>query len=245
MKRFLGSLAFARLLAMVGAVMMASGFMTLGRRIEAASVDPSPTPFASFNPIHMQEVTVRVWNIERSMHGSGLVVSKDGLIATAAWLVEGAGTIYVDLMHYDVMGSGWTSSEVQRRRKARIVRVNAKEDVALLRMVDPPPDLAYTNPEEWDSWPLQSGEPVYYVDWLNDGRIEGGPVLAPMDATFSAVGAKWLTTFDSWFLHGGEGGAPVFDTHGIPVGLMIGYAMTNTDIKYVVPLETIRKLMRP
>lgn len=247
MKRFLGSLAFTRLLVVVGAVMMAAGFMALGGRMEAASVEPAPTPSASFNPLFMQEVTVRVRNVERHLGGSGLVVSKDGLVATAAHLVEGTDTVYVDLMRYDVVADGWAGSEVRQRFEARIVRVNVKDDVALLRMVEPPRGLVYMDPEEWyASWALRSGDMLYYVDWESNGRIEGGPVLTPMDTTFSVVGAQWLTTFDaSGLSYGGEGGAPAFDAYGRPVGLIIARTGPNRYIRYVVPMETIRKLMRP
>jgi serine protease Do len=168
--------------------------------------------------------------------GSGVLVSDDGLIVTAAHVVQAADRVEVEFIDH-------------QRIVADIVGSSTFDDVALLRLTSPPHGIV---PAKWgDSDAVDVGDPVFVVGapfgldhTLTAGRISGrrprgGTDLGPG----SPQGELFLT--DAAINRGNSGG-PVFDLNGNLIGVVsfilsasggfegLGFAVTSNTVHRVL-----------
>jgi S1-C subfamily serine protease len=168
--------------------------------------------------------------------GSGVLVSDDGLIVTAAHVVQSADEVEVEFIDH-------------QRIVADIVGSSIFDDVALLRLAQPVHGIA---PAKWaNSDVVEVGDPVFVIGapygldhTLTSGRISGrrprgGTNLGPG----SPQGEIFLT--DAAFNRGNSGG-PVFDSNGNVVGIVSSILSVSGGFEglgFAVPSNTVRRVL--
>lgn len=165
--------------------------------------------------------------------GSGVLISEDGLVATAAHVVQAADRVEVEFIDH-------------QRIVAEVVASSGLDDVALLRLTLPPHGIAAA---KWgDSDAVEVGDPVFVIGapyglehTLTAGRISGrrqrgGPELGPA----SPQGEMFQT--DAAINRGNSGG-PLFDEKGRVIGIVsfilsasggfegLGFAVTSNTVR--------------
>jgi serine protease Do len=168
--------------------------------------------------------------------GSGILVSEDGLIVTAAHVVQSADEVEVEFIDH-------------QRIVAEIVGASTFDDVALLRLTLPVHGIASA---KWaDSEAVDVGDPVFVVGapygldhTLTSGRISGrrprgGTDLGPG----SPQGDLFLTDAA---LNRGNSGGPVFDLNGNVVGI-VSFILSASGgfegLGFAVPSNTVRRAL--
>ena len=141
---------------------------------------------------------------------SGVVVSKDGLVMTAAHAVHLADKVMVKVLGYEALA-------------AKVVASSAQADVALLKIVSVPEDLDVAQLGNSDD--VQVGEQVFVIGapygidhTLTVGHISG--------RRRSQVVCQQLTPFEflqtDAAINQGNSGGPMFDYTGKVVGIVSG-----------------------
>ncbi len=144
--------------------------------------------------------------------GSGVVVGKDGLILTAAHVIDGAEEVEV------VFPGG-------KQAKGKVLGANFSKDIGMVRIVD---EGDWPVVEIGESKPLQAGDWVVAM-----GHSEGyDPARTPplrFGRVVSDGPGNFLTT--DCTLIGGDSGGPLFDLEGRVVGInsSIGESLDNNN----------------
>jgi putative serine protease PepD len=170
--------------------------------------------------------------------GSGIILDREGHILTAAHIARGR--------QFDVeirLRSG-------RILRGEVVRVSAKEELALLKTQPRPA----AEPIAWgNSSALKGGDPVLALGSpkRNWGTVSLGRIKSPNIGERLDYG-NW--GFDNAIeiameVESGHSGGPVIDARGRLIGMVAGYELGDTSrshyrsprIAYVVPVNDIRK----
>ena len=139
--------------------------------------------------------------------GSGVIISKDGLIMTAAHVVNSADLVYVQL-HND------------KRYRAKVLSTSVATDLGLIQLEELPQKLSYIKP--WDSDKVKIGEEVFVIGapyglehTLTAGHLSGRRTDSGDDAL---VDLEFLQT-DAGVNMGNSGG-PMFNKDGKLIGII-------------------------
>ncbi|MCW1923051.1 S1C family serine protease [Luteolibacter arcticus] len=156
--------------------------------------------------------TVALISEESGASGSGVITSADGLILTAAHVIEGAEEVTV------VFPDG-------KQVKGKVLGANLSKDIGMVQIEDKGP---WPFMERGESKPLQAG------DWvIAMGHSTGfDPARTPPVRFGSVVSdgpGNFLTT--DCTLIGGDSGGPLFDLEGKVIGInsSIGDALKNNN----------------
>ncbi len=158
------------------------------------------------------KATVALISEESGASGSGVITSADGLILTAAHVIEGAEEVLV------VFPDG-------KQVKGKVLGANMSKDIGMVQIGEKGP---WPFMERGESKPLQAG------DWvISMGHSTGfDPARTPPVRFGSVVSdgpGNFLTT--DCTLIGGDSGGPLFDLDGKVVGInsSIGDALKNNN----------------
>lgn len=165
--------------------------------------------------------------------GSGVIISKDGLIMTAAHVITSADEVTVTL------GDG-------REFIAKVISVSDPADVALIGLVEPPDDLSYIQPHNSDN--IEIGEEVFVIGspyglshTLTVGHLSSRRIIddkrALMDMEFLQTDAA---------VNQGNSGGPLFTNNGKLIGI-VSHIRTvsggNEGLGFAASINMARKLL--
>jgi serine protease Do len=231
MKRAVGLYLFASLcIATTGSLSFADPLPYATKKLE--SIFGGGSPKSTDDLKEMQEhlrklsekvipctVNVRVGNAQ----GSGVIISKDGLILTAAHVISKPNLSAVIVLH--------DGREVQ----GKTLGLNLNIDAGMMKIVTPGDypfaDMGESHPLQEGQWCVAAGHPGGY----EVGRqpvIRFGRVLRPASGNFPSIRTDCT-------LVGGDSGGPLFDMHGSVIGInsRIDPALSNN---IHVPVDTYR-----
>jgi serine protease Do len=153
--------------------------------------------------------------------GSGVLISSDGKILTAAHVVQGAQAITIEF------GNG-------QRMKARIVELSAPADLALLR-VDRIPDAA-APAKLGDSDIVETGDDIFIVgapyglsNTLTVGRVSA---RRPDETRGGILSTNEFLQTDA-VINPGNSGSPVFNRDGEVIGIVSNVVSETGDFQGV------------
>jgi len=217
-----------------------------GENSGGAAIEPKSPPASAIGGIvpdakerafweRMAAVTVRVRRGAGKGGGTGVIVSKDGLIVTAGHVSRGYTVLQVARVRLEMDGTftefAWYYAD--------LIHLNEAHDVALLRMREPPKDLPAARIADLAG--VKEGDYLYRLGF-GDTRLTKGPLLRK-DIRFDEK--DHLLELG---LVGGPGasGGPVFDGQGRLVAIELAserdegsYPAYALPMKYV--LETVMR----
>lgn len=165
--------------------------------------------------------------------GSGVIISKDGLIMTAAHVIAAADEVTVTLKD-------------GREFIAKVISVSNPADVALIGLVEPPDDLSYVAPHNSDD--VEVGEEVFVIGspyglahTLTVGNLSSRRIIddekALMDMEFLQTDAA---------VNQGNSGGPLFTINGKLIGI-VSHIQTisggNEGLGFAASINMARKLL--
>lgn len=160
----------------------------------------------------VQPATVALLSERTGSSGSGVITTKDGLILTAAHVVQGADELLV------VFPDG-------KQVPGKVLGANYSKDIAMVRI---------TEPGSWPFVEMGASKSLEAGDWvLALGHSAGFDASRPPPVRFGRVISKgpgnFLTT--DCTLIGGDSGGPLFGLDGKIVGIhsSIGQSLTNNN----------------
>ncbi|MCC7305415.1 MAG: trypsin-like peptidase domain-containing protein [Alphaproteobacteria bacterium] len=141
-------------------------------------------------------------------HGSGFFITKEGHIITNAHVVGGARQVRV------------VTSEKRKKLVAEILRVDRRRDVALLKVMEMPPDFNVPLlPVRTDK--LGVGEEIYAVGAPAATKLQDTITKGIVSAhRFDRQTKLWEIQADV-FIYGGNSGGPLVDSRGNIVGVTV------------------------
>jgi serine protease Do len=156
--------------------------------------------------------TVALLSGDTGSSGSGVIASEEGLILTAAHVVQGAEELLV------VFPDG-------RQVNGKVLGANYSKDIAMVKI---------TNPGKWPFLPMGKSKPLEAGDWVIAlGHSAGFDAGRTPPVRFGRVVSKgpgnFLTT--DCTLIGGDSGGPLFDLEGniVAIHSSIGMSLTNNN----------------
>lgn len=159
--------------------------------------------------------TVSVFSMKNGASGSGVIVSKDGLVLTAGHVVSGLEEVTLVFPH-------------GKQARGKVLGANYTRDSAMIQIIDPKPPQGWPYAQPGQSGNLKSGDLVVAL-----GHAGGyDPVRTP-PVRFGRVLAcgpdQFLTT--DCALIGGDSGGPLFDLQGKVVGIhsSIGQSLNSNN----------------
>jgi S1-C subfamily serine protease len=162
--------------------------------------------------------------------GSGVVVSKDGLILTNAHVINMANRVFV------ILSDG-------KAREASLAAVNPSMDLALIK-IDPPKKLKpirLAKDVMIGETVISIGNPLGLQNSVSAGIISG------TDRSLSSSGAKSAITgllqTDASINQGSSGGA-LLNLNGELVGVSFAVAQGAQSIGFAIPVEKIRIILK-
>jgi len=166
--------------------------------------------------------------------GSGVIIKKDGLIMTAAHVIESANVIKVKL-HNDSIYD------------AQIIRSIPSADVALIKIIDSVPDLIPTTINKTPD-NVKTGQRIFIIGAplgiehsLSSGYISG---FLMKNFVSNGQMAKFIQT-DAAINHGNSGG-PMFNMKGDLIGI-VSFILSQSGgfdgIGYGVDIRTAKELL--
>jgi len=156
--------------------------------------------------------TVALLSETTGSSGSGVIVGKDGLILTAAHVVQGAEEMLV------VFPDG-------KQVPAKVLGANYSKDIAMARI---------SEPGDWPTVSLGSSAPLKAGDWVIAlGHSAGFDATRTPPERFGRVisdGPGNFVTTDCTLI-GGDSGGPLFDLTGKLIGIhsSIGQSLSNNN----------------
>ncbi|MCW1886257.1 S1C family serine protease [Luteolibacter flavescens] len=199
---------------MAGAVLALASLQPVWSREPVGSVEDIRKLEAKIEAVAAKAMksTVALISEESGASGSGVIVTADGLILTAAHVIEGAEAVTV------VFPDG-------KQVKGKVLGANLSKDIGMVQMEDKGP---WPFMERGESGPLEAG------DWvIAMGHSTGfDPARTPPVRFGSVVSdgpGNFLTT--DCTLIGGDSGGPLFDLDGKVVGInsSIGVSLKNNN----------------
>ncbi len=166
--------------------------------------------------------------------GSGVVVSKDGLIMTAAHVVQVADEVTVQLRD-------------GRKLAAKVVGSSMGADVALVKLEHPPDELAVARLGDSDRAAIGDevmivGAPYGIAHTLTLGHLSGRRQAQGL--TGRDVPVEFLQTDAA--VNQGNSGGPMFNTEGEVIGI-VSHILTQSGgsegIGFAVAINTARKIL--
>jgi serine protease Do len=163
-----------------------------------------------------------------AVHGSGFVLSRDGLVVTSRHLIGDPAMIWVDVPDHG-------------RVQAKLAGEDALTDLALLRLDEPVPGAV--------ELPLDGARSLRQGDWV---LAVGDPYQFAQSVTIGLVsyvgrhlpGEGLLVTNDfvqiSAPIHPGNSGGPVFDLEGNVAGVVTRTHQSGQGIGFAVPVRVLR-----
>jgi serine protease Do len=164
--------------------------------------------------------------------GSGVIVDKDGLIVTNAHVVHRATTIYA------VLRDGTVA-------EAKIVKVNAIDDLALIR-IEPGRGLRAVRFADVKSLMIGEtvvaiGNPLGLENSVTTGVISGiNRVFKNMECDYACSG---LLQTDASINPGNSGGA-LLNMDGELVGINLAVVLGAQNIGFAVPVDKVVQMMK-
>jgi serine protease Do len=159
--------------------------------------------------------TVSLFSARNGASGSGVIVSKDGLILTAGHVVRGAEEMTV------IFPSG-------KQARAKLLGANYTHDAAMIQIIDKPPGDSWPYAEVGHSKSLNSGDLVIAL-----GHAGGFDPIRTPPVRFGRIIARGPNQFISTdcTLIGGDSGGPLFDLDGRVIGIhsSIGNSLSSNN----------------
>jgi len=215
------------LLASIGINLQASDFSKAFKK-----VDPAVVVITTEEAVKVTSET-GLKNISRDGLGSGVIISRDGLIMTAAHVVSAADKVTVTLKD-------------GRQFIAKVITVSNPADVALIGLVEPPDDLVYIEPGNSDNIEIGNqvfviGSPYGLSHTLTTGHLSSRRIIdderALMDMEFLQTDAA---------VNQGNSGGPLFSQDGKLVGI-VSHIRTvsggNEGLGFAASINMARKLL--
>ena len=165
--------------------------------------------------------------------GSGVIISRDGLIMTAAHVISSADELTVTLND-------------DRKFTAKVISISSLADVALIGLVEPPDDLSYVELGNSDN--AEIGEQVFVIGspyglahTLTVGHLSSRRIInhqrALMDMEFLQTDAA---------VNQGNSGGPLFTSDGKLIGI-VSHIQTvsggNEGLGFAASINMARKLL--
>jgi len=147
--------------------------------------------------------TISLFSTKNGASGSGVVVSKDGLILTAGHVVRGSDEMTV------IFPNG-------KQAQGKVLGANYTRDIAMVQITDPKPTFGWPHTSVGKAHKITTGDLVIAL-----GHAGGyDPVRTP-PVRFGRMIARGLDQFISTdcTLIGGDSGGPLFDLRGNIVGI--------------------------
>jgi len=170
--------------------------------------------------------------------GSGVVASPDGLVITAAHVIDDARTLEISL------ASG-------KKYDARVLYIDNALDVAFIRLTEPPP--ADTVAVLGDSEKLRKGATVYVIGnprglefSIASGIVSGrhSPEHAFGPTSDAPNDAEWIQTDAA--MNAGVSGGPIFNSRGEVVGIaqsIVSKSGGSEGLGFGLGINSVRKLL--
>lgn len=162
--------------------------------------------------MQVMPATVALMSNQSGASGSGVVVTKKGLILTAAHVIQGADEMMV------IFPDG-------EQVKGKVLGANYSKDIAMVQL---------PNTGVWPTLELGESKPLKTGDWVIAlGHSAGFDANRPPPVRFGRVVSKgpgnYLTT--DCTLIGGDSGGPLFNLQGQVVGIhsSIGRSLSNNN----------------
>ena len=166
--------------------------------------------------------------------GSGVIINADGLIMTAAHVVETANVIKVKLHNGNIYD-------------AEVIRSIPSADIALINIIEEVPGLIFSeinksyNTVKTGHQVFIIGSPLGIEQSLSSGYVSG---FLKRNVLSNGNMAKFIQTDAS--INQGNSGGPMFDMQGNIIGI-VSYILSQSGgfdgIGYVVDIQTARELL--
>lgn len=231
--------------AMTKALMMAAAMMLVSQVAKADGLSPKQI-YKTYG-----KAVVLVFATDGSAQGSagtGSIISSDGQIITNAHVVAKNGRAFKKVFVYikpdKIQGS--MKKDLKHRFQATIIDMNPELDLALLRMIDPPPDLMtmqMANPDD-----VEIGDPVVAIGHPETGglwTLTTGSISSIV-ADFQGVGGKDVYQTEASVNRGNSGG-PLINQYGHMVGINTSISrraqdgLAITDINFSLKSSVAKK----
>ncbi len=171
-----------------------------------AKVDPAVVVITTVSTV-VQNTRQGSTKVSAGSLGSGVIISDEGHIMTAAHVVENADKISIKLTNNTTY-------------PGRVISSSKLTDLALIKIDAPPKDLHFVKP--WDSDKVDIGEEVFLIGTpyglehtLTVGHLSGRRIEAGDDAL---VDVEFLQTDAA--VNQGNSGGPMFNTDGKLIGIV-------------------------
>ena len=166
--------------------------------------------------------------------GSGVIINADGLIMTAAHVVETANVIQIKLYNGNTY-------------EAEIIRSIPSADIALIKIKDEVPGLNFSTLNKLYNT-VKTGHQVYIIgspmgleQSLSSGYVSG---FLKRNVLSNGNMAKFIQTDAA--INSGNSGGPMFDMKGRVIGI-VSYILSQSGgfdgIGYVVDIQTAQELL--
>ncbi|MFD2256030.1 S1C family serine protease [Luteolibacter algae] len=156
--------------------------------------------------------TVALVSEKTSSSGSGVIVSKDGLILTASHVIQGMEEVDV----YFSDGKRW---------RGKVLGANYSKDIGMVRIESPGPwpfvELGESKPLEAGDWVVAMGNSTGF-DPAREAPVRFGRVMSDGPGNYFTTDCTLI---------GGDSGGPLFDLDGKLVGInsSIGWSWQNNN----------------
>ncbi|MCK5940837.1 MAG: trypsin-like peptidase domain-containing protein [Planctomycetes bacterium] len=160
--------------------------------------------------------------------GSGFVIHERGLVVTSLHVIAGATEVEVYLPNHG-------------GQFADVIGRDAATDLALLRLVAPPPNLPHLELGDSDAlhagdWIVAVGNPFGLARTVTAGLVSF--VGRHLEHSDLGVSRDFLQI--SAAINPGSSGCPVFDVHGHVVGVATQHASAAQGISFAVPVRAVK-----
>jgi serine protease Do len=165
--------------------------------------------------------------------GSGVIISADGLILTAAHVVESANEVLVKLKN-------------NTSYKADVLSSSTAGDIALIKLRNPPPDLKVVNPGNSDNAKIGEEVMVIGAPLGLEHSLSVGHISRKMNKNILTNGemAGFIQT-DASINHGNSGG-PMFNIKGELIGI-VSFILSKSGgfegLGFAVDINTAKKTL--